>query len=156
MRRNYFDPLDEFGNLLAAVRLDHRRDDIGAAPQPAVRLAKHRAGLADSRRRTQVNAQLAASLGRHAVRACLIRASRLVLLRLVGGSHMDIIPPATSRLHPILAVQLQVELHNVNDRLADEAEQTTVLVVANRVAHLRGTDSAGAGHSGHLDIGIRR
>src|SRR5271155_1284733 len=61
-----------------------------------------------------------------------------------------------SRLRWIVAVQLEIELQHVNPRFADEAERTTVLVVANRVAHLGGADPARASHPGHLDIGVRR
>jgi len=69
---------------------------------------------------------------------------------------MNIIPPGRSGLHRILVVQLEIELQNIDHRLTDEAEQTTVLVVANRIAHLSSTNSACAGHPGHLDIGVRR
>src|ERR1700758_5092483 len=62
----------------------------------------------------------------------------------------------SSRLHRVLAVQLEIELQHVDHRLADEAEQTTMLVVANRIAHLSSTDSACASHPGHLDIGVSR
>ena len=55
-------PRDEFGDLAAAVGLHDRRDDVGAALQPAMRLAEHGAGLADARGRAEVDAQVAASL----------------------------------------------------------------------------------------------
>src|SRR6201998_4067804 len=61
-----------------------------------------------------------------------------------------------SRLHRVVAVQLEIELQHVNHRFADEAERTTVLVVANRVAHLPSADPARVGHPGHLDIGVGR
>ncbi len=60
--RHHLDALDQVGGLLAAMRLDDRGDHIGAALDPAMRLAEHRVGLADPRRRTQVDAQLAALL----------------------------------------------------------------------------------------------
>ena len=56
VRRNDLDALDELADLLAAVRFHDRGDDVGAALQPAVRLAEHGAGLADTRCRTKVDA----------------------------------------------------------------------------------------------------
>jgi len=156
MRRNDLDAVDEFGDLLTAVRFNNRRDDIGAAPQPTMRLAEHRAGLTDSRGRAEVDAQLAPSMRCHAMGKRLVGACRFWRWRLVGGGHMNIIPPGRSGLHRILVVQLEIELQNIDHRLTDEAEQTTVLVVANRIAHLSSTNSACAGHPGHLDIGVRR
>src|SRR6476646_5535129 len=61
-----------------------------------------------------------------------------------------------SRLHRVFAVQLEIELQHVDHRLADEAERSTVLAVANRVAHLVSADAARMGHAGHLDSGVRR
>ena len=155
LRRNDLDALDEFGDLAAAVSLDYRRDDVGAAPQPSMRLAEHCARLTDARGGAEVDAQLAASLRWHAMGKRPVGACRWWRWRLIGGRHTNIIPPEPSGLHRILAVQLEIELQNVNHRLADEAEQTTMLVVANRVAHLGSTDSACANHPGHLDIGVR-
>ncbi len=77
VRRNDFDAFDEFADLLAAVRLHYRRDDVGAALQPAMRLAEHRAGLADSGGRAEVDAQLATSLRWHALGKRVIGACRL-------------------------------------------------------------------------------
>src|SRR6201999_1266868 len=62
----------------------------------------------------------------------------------------------SSRLHRVLAVQLEIELQHIDHRLADEAEQTIVLVVVNRVAHLASADPARVGHPGHLDVGVSR
>ena len=75
MRRNDFDAFDELADFLAAVRLHHRRDDVGTTLQPAMRLAEHGAGLADARCRAEVDAQLAAPL-RGPV-GCSRRSSRL-------------------------------------------------------------------------------
>lgn len=120
-----------------------------------MRLAEHRAGLTDTRGRTEIDAQRAASVRRRAparrfIGCCLWRH------RLIVRGHMDIIPSERSRLDRILAVQLKVELQNVNPRLAEETEQTPMLVVANRVTHLRSTDAARPGHPRHLDRGVRR
>jgi hypothetical protein len=43
------------GGPLATVGFDDRGDDVGAAFDSAVRLAEHREGLADARRRAQVD-----------------------------------------------------------------------------------------------------
>ena len=56
VRRNDLDALDELADLLAAVRFHDRGDDVGATLQPAVRLAEHGAGLADTRCCTKVDA----------------------------------------------------------------------------------------------------
>ena len=55
-------PVEQVGGLLAAVGLDDRGDHVGAALQPAVRLAEHREGLADAGSGAQVDAQLPALL----------------------------------------------------------------------------------------------
>ena len=60
--RHHFDARDQIGGFLATMRLYYRGDHIGAALHPAVRFAEHREGLADARRRTQVDAQLASLL----------------------------------------------------------------------------------------------
>ena len=59
-RRDDLDAVEQLGGLLAAVGLDDRGDHVGAALEPAVRLAEHREGLADAGRRAQVDAQLPA------------------------------------------------------------------------------------------------
>jgi hypothetical protein len=56
--RNDFDAVEELGDLLAAVRFNYRCDDVGAAALPAMRLAKHGAGLADAGCRAEVDAQV--------------------------------------------------------------------------------------------------
>src|SRR5580700_4187613 len=76
-----------------------------------------------------------------------------------AGSLVEVTWPSStkrSRLHREISVQLEIECQHVNHRLADEAEQTTVLVVAHRVVHLCGADPAHPGHPGHLDIGVGR
>ena len=77
-------PSEQLGGLLAAVRLHHRRDHVGAALQPAVRLAEHGVGLADAGRGAEIDAQLPA--------LALVVAS--LRYRLVGGGHMLIIHPS--------------------------------------------------------------
>lgn len=59
--RDDLDTVEQFGGLLAAVRLDHCGNQIGAALQPPVCLTEHRECLAHARGGTQVNAQLASS-----------------------------------------------------------------------------------------------
>ena len=78
VRRNDFDALDELGDLLAAVRFHDRRDDVGAALQSAMRLAEHGAGLADTRRSAEVDAQLAPPLLVHPVSQRVVVGRRLV------------------------------------------------------------------------------
>ena len=55
-------PVEQVGGLLAAVRLDHRGHDVGAALQSAVSLAEHRVGLADAGSCAEIDAQLPALL----------------------------------------------------------------------------------------------
>src|SRR5690242_16698838 len=86
MRRNDFDALDEFADLLAAVRLDHRCDDVGSALEPAMRLTEHGAGFADARCGAQVDTQFATSRWVSPVSQRVV-----VPTRLVGGCHMAII-----------------------------------------------------------------
>src|SRR6202012_6213623 len=62
VRRNALDALDELADLLASVRFHDRCNDVGTALQPAVRLAEHGAGLADTRCCTKVDAQVAAPM----------------------------------------------------------------------------------------------
>ena len=76
-RRNHLDVVDEFGDLAATVGFHDRRHHVGATPQTAMRLAEHRAGLADARGRAEVDAQVAASLRRHTTSKRLIVAHRL-------------------------------------------------------------------------------
>ncbi|MGB3231076.1 MAG: hypothetical protein WBB57_09520 [Mycobacterium sp.] len=67
LRRHHLDAIDEFGGLASAVGFDDRRDHIGAAFAPAVRLAEHRVRLADAGCRAEVDAQftpLGAVVGR--------------------------------------------------------------------------------------------
>ncbi len=78
VRRNHFDALDQLADLFAAVRLHDRRDDVGAALQPAMRFAEHGAGLADTRRGAEVDAQLATSLLVHPVSQRIVVGRRLV------------------------------------------------------------------------------
>ena len=59
-RRDHLDTGELLGGVAAAVRLDHRGHDIGAAAHPALRLAEHRVRLADAGRGTQVDAQIRA------------------------------------------------------------------------------------------------
>ena len=49
LRWNDFDALDELADLFAAMCLDDRGDDVGSAFLPAMCLAEHGAGLADTR-----------------------------------------------------------------------------------------------------------
>ena len=49
LRWNDFDALDELADLFAAMCLDDRGDDLGSAFLPAMCLAEHGAGLADTR-----------------------------------------------------------------------------------------------------------
>ena len=107
-------PVEQLGGLLAAVRLDDRGDQIGAALQPAVRLAEHREGLADAGSCAEVDAQLPALL--------LVRA---VGKRRIGCSHAHH-PPDASALCRILLVQFHVELQHVDPGLAEEAEHAAV------------------------------
>ena len=77
-RRNDLDLVEQLGSLLAAVGLHHRGHQIGTALESAVRLAEHGERLADSRCRTQVDAQLTPfALG----------------ARRAGGAHLPIIHP---------------------------------------------------------------
>lgn len=57
-RRDEFDAVEQLGGPLAAVGFYDRGDDVGAPFDPAVRLAEHREGLSDARRRAQVDPQL--------------------------------------------------------------------------------------------------
>ena len=59
-RRDDLDAVEQICGLLAAMRLDHRGDDVGAAFQPPVRLAEHRVRLADAGSCAEVDAQLSA------------------------------------------------------------------------------------------------
>ena len=89
-------PVEQVGGLLAAVRLHHRGDDVGAAFQPAVSLAEHREGLADAGSCAEVDAQLPALLlvvrpmserfdvARHSYRQRLIGAWRCQRNRVIG------------------------------------------------------------------------
>ncbi len=86
VRRNDFDAFDELVDLLAAVRFHDRCDDVGAALQPAMRLAEHGAGLADARGRAEVDPQLAPSLLVHPVIQRIV-----VRRRLACGGHPAII-----------------------------------------------------------------
>src|SRR6202012_5784167 len=161
------DALDELADLFASVRFHDRCNDVGTALQPAVRLAEHGAGLADTRCCTKVDAQVAAPmrLRQVAERVVLVIPLRGTQLngarhrwrpRLLGGGHTDIISPGRSRFTREIAVQLQIERQYVGGWLAEEAEQAIVLVVTHRGPDLRGTDPAGAGHPRHLNVGVRR
>ena len=59
-RRDDFDAVEQLCGLLAAVRFDHRCDDVGAAFQPTVSLAEHRVRLPDAGSCAEVDAQLSA------------------------------------------------------------------------------------------------
>ena len=86
-RRDDVYPVEQLGGLLAAVGLDHRGDQVRAALEAAVRLAEHCEGLADTRRRTEVDAQLAPlrlGAGRGGL---LIALRRRVRRRFAAGSH---------------------------------------------------------------------
>jgi len=56
--RNDLDAVEQFGGPPAAMGLDERGDQVGAAFQPPVRLAEHRERLADAGSCAQVDAQL--------------------------------------------------------------------------------------------------
>ena len=149
---------------------DDRRDDVGPSFQSAVRLAEHRVRLADTGRRTQVDAQLAAlglvrrRPGRRrrkrllGTRGCslgrLVVAFRSSRKRLIAGAHSPIIHRITSAFRWILLVQFQVQLEDVHAGFAKEAEGARGLVVVDSSAHLLGSDAPGFGHPVHLQFGI--
>ena len=58
--RQHLEPVEQRGGARPAVGLDQPDDDVRAAGRAAVRLPEHGVGLADPRRRTQVDPQLAA------------------------------------------------------------------------------------------------
>ena len=61
--RDDLDALNELSGFPAAVGLDHRGHQVGAAFQAPVCLAEHRVRFADTRSRTEVDAQLPAFWG---------------------------------------------------------------------------------------------
>ncbi len=64
--RHHLQVADHLRGVLPAVRLDEPGNHIGAALVPAPTLAEHRVGLADARRRPEVDPQVPAGRAAHA------------------------------------------------------------------------------------------
>ncbi len=94
LRRDDLDAVEQLGGLLAAVGLHHGGHHVGAAFQPAVRLAEHRERLADAGSRAEVDAQLPA-----------LRASPVGRRLTRPASHVHHPPRQASALGWILLVQ---------------------------------------------------
>ena len=142
-RRDDLDALDQVGGLLAAVGLDDRGDHIGAALQPAVRLAEHRVRLADAGRRAQVDAQLAA----------LLLVVGPVGQRLVG-CHMIIIHRTRQLLAGYFWSSSRLSFSTLTAGLTEESEPASVGVVRDGLPDLVGADAARLGDPVDLQIGI--
>ena len=113
--RHDLETVEHLGGVLAAVRLDEPDDDVGAALGASVALAEHGVGLADAGRSAEVDPQPPA---RHA----LLPSSTSVPRRQSG--------------QPAGRVQSEVELEDVDPRLAEEPEDPTLGVLVDQGADL--------------------
>ena len=141
------DAVEQFGGLLAAVCLDPRGDDIGAALEPAVCLAEHRVGLADAGCRTQVDAQLPALV------AALGRGHMLIIH---AGAHRDREAAPQAPRSSAQPVQRQVELQHVHPGLTQEAQGAALGVLGDQPANVVDVQPARRGDPAGLQFGVLR
>ena len=112
---------EHVGGVPAAVGLDEPDDDVGAALGSAVALAEHGVGLADARRRAEVDPQLPATHEPPLVRPWVLSVSRRRLRVCSRGS----------------IVQREVELEHVDPRLTEEPERAALGVLVDERSDLR-------------------
>ena len=138
LRRHDLDAVEQVGGLLAAVGLHHRGDHVGAAFQPAVRLAEHREGLADAGSCAQVDAQLPALVGSASVTCPSSTGHRAVRRLLTGSSRARLSCSTLTRGSPM------------------KPSARPSVCSATSCTDLFGADAAGRRDPVHLQVRVRR
>ncbi len=122
-QRYAFEVADAGHGVRAAVRLDETDHDVHALAPQFVGVLKHAKRLADARSCANIHTQPGAPLQPGAGEQRLGDGRRCFSHRLL--------------LHRMLIVERQVELENVDDRLAEKAELTTERVEVYQAAQFR-------------------
>ena len=145
--RHDLQAVEQVGGVLAAVGLDEPDDDVGAALGSAVALAEHGVGLADARRRAEVDPQLPATHGTSSP-------SSWPSARSCGAQCVCPRGLACRRSLGRERVQGEVELEDVDARLAEEPERASLGVLVDQRPDLRLAQAAFPGDAGDLLAGV--
>ena len=121
--RDDFEGPDRLFGQLAAVGLDEADDDVLPLGAAVVGLAKHREGLAASRRGAQKHSQVAASDSRRRDRR---RSGRDCVGHRCNDARES--PPvnASAGEAGLLCVECQIELENVDHRLPEDPQDASL------------------------------
>ena len=159
--RDDFEALQQRLGLLAAVGLDDADDNVVAVFLPGAGLLQHLVGLADAGRRTHEDLELAdaAFLAPRRLEQGLRRGSLFEVATLIchRPSDPEARPEARPRLLRCRLVERQIERQHVHARLAEQAEEAALGVLADELAHAIFRHVARLRNTRHLEQrGLRR
>src|SRR6185503_6203795 len=177
--RHALESVGKRGSFAASMRFENRDDDVDALPLERVSVFKHLPSFTDARRRADVNAQrrLVANFefGEqrfgcrsfqfrcHSANASLASKShswRRSVPPAVAGGSVDIKSSEKLTTHPLPQVvltssKIDIQLQNVDSRLAEKSELTSFRMRCNDTAHFRFTHAAFTRDTRHLELRAR-